>query len=269
MAGSHPEHEASVQEQRLEQKVADIGCKLLVLSGKGGVGKSTVAVNLALSLATAGKRVGLLDVDLHGPSVPRMLGLDNEGISLVGEELLPVYWQNTLAVMSIAFLLPRESDAVIWRGPRKYGAIRQLLGETAWGKLDYLVVDAPPGTGDEPLSVAQLAGENSHAILVTTPQQVAVADVRRCINFCHTMQLPILGIVENMCGFVCPHCGTRSDPFQGDGGNELAGENGIALLGSIPLLPAIASAGDSGYGPGDAAAQYYAPIAEQVVKATQ
>lgn len=226
--------------------MAEIRHKLLVLSGKGGVGKSTVAANLALSLSKAGKRVGLLDVDVHGPSIPGLMGLVGQQLSVVGEEILPVMVNDHLAVMSIGFMLSSNRDPVIWRGPRKFGVIRQFLKDVLWGPLDYLVVDAPPGTGDEPLSVAQLVGNSAEAIVVTTPQQVAISDVRRCVTFCREVSLPVMGILENMSGFVCPKCGEQVDLFKSDGGKALAEEMNVPFLGAIPLDPEIVTAGDSG-----------------------
>ncbi|MBN1588573.1 MAG: P-loop NTPase, partial [Pirellulales bacterium] len=196
-----------LEERMLQHRMANIGQKLLILSGKGGVGKSTVAANLATALANAGQRVGLLDIDVHGPSIPKLMGV--EGARLQGNEegIVPVRINANLAVMSIAFLLPSNREPVIWRGPRKHGVIRQFLKDVVWGPLDYLVVDSPPGTGDEPMSIAQLVGESAGAIIVTTPQDVAVSDVRRCVTFCGEVSLPVVGILENMSGLVCPKCG--------------------------------------------------------------
>jgi Mrp family chromosome partitioning ATPase len=160
---------------------------LLVLSGKGGVGKSTVAANLAVSLARAGKKVGLLDVDVHGPSIPKLLGLEGRTVEIAPREMPPIEVSENLSVMSIGFLLEKLDDPVIWRGPRKYGAIRQFLKDVAWGQLDYLVIDSPPGTGDEPLSIAQLVGKDAAAVIVTTPQDMAIADVRRSVSFCREL----------------------------------------------------------------------------------
>ena len=234
------------EEQELKERMAEIRHKLLVLSGKGGVGKSTVAANLAMALSQMGKRVGLLDVDVHGPSIPGLMGLVGEQLSVVGEHILPVKVNDHLSVMSIGFLLPSNRDPVIWRGPRKFGVIRQFLKDVLWGPLDYLIVDAPPGTGDEPLSVAQLVGESAEAIIVTTPQQVAISDVRRCVTFCHEVSLPVMGVLENMSGFVCPKCGERVDLFKSEGGKSLAEEMDIPFLGAIPIDPEIVTAGDSG-----------------------
>lgn len=222
--------------------------KYIVMSGKGGVGKSTVAVNLAVSLALSGKRVGLLDVDIHGPSIPTMLGLSGTALAVEGERIEPVTMPGLggLKVMSIGFMLSAEDSPVVWRGPMKNGVIRQFLEDVDWGELDCLVVDCPPGTGDEPLSVIQLIGNADGAILVTTPQNVSAVDVSKSVNFCRQLNLPVVGIVENMAGFVCPHCGEITWVFDRDGGKKLAERYGIPLLGSIPLDPAVGESGDQG-----------------------
>jgi len=186
--------EAKAEEAKFEGRMADISNKLLVFSGKGGVGKSTVSANLAAALAHAGKRVGLLDIDVHGPSIPKLMGVETGQVRGDGKDLLPVKLNDNLAVMSIGFLLPSKQEPVIWRGPRKHGVIQQFLKDVAWGQLDYLVVDSPPGTGDEPMSIAQLVGSSAKAIVVTTPQAVAISDVRRCIAFCKEVSLPLTHI---------------------------------------------------------------------------
>ena len=235
-----------IEEQQLRGRMERIGKKLLVLSGKGGVGKSTVAANLAVSLARAGKKVGLLDVDIHGPSIPQLLGLTGRTVGLDKDQIAPVEINENLSVMSIGFLLAGPEVPVIWRGPRKFGVIRQFLTDVAWGRLDYLVVDSPPGTGDEPLSVAQLVGAPAGAVIVTTPQELSIADVRRCISFCAAMSLPVVGIIENMSGMACPKCGERIDPFTVGGGKALAEELRLPFLGQIPISPAIPASGDLG-----------------------
>lgn len=221
--------------------------KLLVLSGKGGVGKSTVAANLALALANSGSKVGLLDVDLHGPSIPVLFGLQGKRLEATQQgKVQPFPAGNNLGIVSIGMLMADHADAIVWRGPMKTKAIQQFVDEVDWGELDYLVVDCPPGTGDEPLSVAQMLGSGSHAILVTTPQQVAVADVRRSISFCKVIQLPIIGVIENMSGLVCPHCGKTLSLFGSGGGEQLAKEGEIPFLGRIPIDPDLMQSGDNG-----------------------
>jgi Mrp family chromosome partitioning ATPase len=237
------------ERQAVQSRLCHIRHKIMVLSGKGGVGKSTVAVNLAVALAMAGKRVGLLDVDIHGPSVPKLLHLDSGKVEAFGEAMLPVradLGAGWLDVMSIGFLLRASDDAVIWRGPMKYSVIKQFLKDVEWGELDYLVVDSPPGTGDEPLAAAQLIESADGAIVVTTPQAVAVQDVRRCIVFCHKLNLPVLGVVENMSGFSCPRCGETVSIFGVDGGRNMAEDMGVPFLGAVPIELDVVLSGDSG-----------------------
>jgi ATP-binding protein involved in chromosome partitioning len=241
--------EELLERRALSSRMGRIDHKIMVLSGKGGVGKSTVAVNLAMALALAGKRVGILDVDIHGPSVPKLLHLEGSPILEGSDGMLPVTLScgpGSLSVMSIGFLLRERDDAVIWRGARKFGAIKQFLKDVAWGDLDYLVVDSPPGTGDEPLAVAQLIENADGAVVVTTPQEVAVQDGRRCISFCRDLGLPVLGVVENMSGFTCPNCGDLVRIFGADGGRLMAEEMGVPYLGAIPIEPEIVVSGDSG-----------------------
>jgi ATP-binding protein involved in chromosome partitioning len=233
------------ERRALQSRLCRIKHKVIVLSGKGGVGKSTVAVNIAVALMLSGRRVGLLDVDIHGPSVPTMLGL--EGAMLQGSEdsLLPVDMES-LKVMSIGFLLRSQDDAVIWRGPMKMNVIKQFLKDVAWGDLDFLIVDSPPGTGDEPLSVCQLLGKVDGAVIVTTPQKVAAVDVRKSISFCRQLRVPVLGVVENMSGFACPHCGEVTQIFRTGAGKRISKDMNVPLLGSIPMDPKIAESGDGG-----------------------
>ena len=219
--------------------------KVLVMSGKGGVGKSTVAVNLASAMAASGKRTGLLDIDLHGPNVARMLGITGVRLESDGQSILPFNAAPNLSVCSMALLGMDTSTALIWRGPRKTSAIKELLGGVKWGKLDYLFLAPPPGTGDEPLTVAQ-AIPGLTAVLVTTPQEVALDDARRSASFARSLKLKITGVVENMCGFVCPGCGVETPIFSGGGGEKLAAELGVEFLGKIPLDPGAARLADSG-----------------------
>jgi len=233
------------ERRRIAERLCRIGHKILVLSGKGGVGKSTVAVNLAVSLMLSGKRVGLMDIDIHGPSVPTMLGLTGQEIKVGNGEILPVELGG-LKVLSIGFFLPNQDDAVIWRGPMKMGAIKQFIRDAAWGDLDFLIVDSPPGTGDEPLSVCQVLGSVDGAVIVTTPQKVAAVDVRKSISFCRQLGVPVLGVVENMSGFACPKCGEVTPIFRSGGGRSMAIDMGVPFLGSIPIDPMIALACDEG-----------------------
>jgi ATP-binding protein involved in chromosome partitioning len=234
------------EEPVLQARLRAIRHKLLVLSGKGGLGKSTVAANLAMAMALTGRRVGLLDVDIHGPSIPKLMGLEGARPGAGADGIEPLSISSNLKVMSIGFLLESGRDAVIWRGPLKFSVIQQFLRDVVWGALDCLVIDSPPGTGDEPLSVAQLVGQPAGAIVVTTPQAVAVADVRRSITFCQKVGLRVLGVVENMSGFVCPHCAKATDLFKAGGGVSLAREMGVPFLGKVPLDPQVVDSGDAG-----------------------
>lgn len=231
----------------LRETMGRIAHKIIVLSGKGGVGKSTVAVNLAVSLAEKKQRTGLLDIDIHGPSVPKLLGMEKgQGMRASGSKMIPMEYNEFLKVVSIGFLLQERDDAIIWRGPLKYSAIKQFLTEVDWGDLDYLVIDSPPGTGDEPLSVCQLIENADGAVVVTTPQDVALIDVRKSVSFCRQVGMPVIGVIENMSGFTCPHCGKETDIFMNGGGRSMALDMGVPFLGNIPIERHIAASGDSG-----------------------
>jgi ATP-binding protein involved in chromosome partitioning len=219
---------------------------ILVLSGKGGVGKSTASVNLAFALANHGKNVGLLDLDFHGPNIPKMLGIEDQRPAVLAHAIEPVHVTGNLAVMSMAFLLPDTSTPVVWRGPMKMAAIQQFLAEVNWGSLDYLVVDLPPGTGDEALTIAQLAPNVKGAVIVTTPQDVAVMDAIKAAKFIEKIELPVIGVIENMSGMICPHCGETIDLFSRGGGKKAAEDLGVPYLGAIPLDPEMVKAGDEG-----------------------
>jgi ATP-binding protein involved in chromosome partitioning len=235
----------SPEDVRVRDQLKRIQHKLLVMSGKGGVGKSSVATYLAYGLARRGHRVGLLDVDLHGPSIPRMLGVSGLFQISGDQRMLPHAVNDRLKVVSIECLLEDRDSAVIWRGPVKHGVIKQFISDVDWGDLEYLIIDSPPGTGDEPLSVVQTIPD-AHAIIVTTPQEIALADVRKSINFCRQVHLPILGLVENMSGFVCPHC-NQETPILGQGGGAKTSEAmNVALLASLPFDPRVVHAGDVG-----------------------
>ena len=235
-----------LERQELAKRMCAIKHKIVVLSGKGGVGKSTVAVNTALALSMEGFTVGLLDVDIHGPSIPTMLNLKDIKIMQSEKGILPVQVGPNLKVISVAFFLQEPDQAVIWRGPMKMGVIKQFLKDVDWGELDYLVVDCPPGTGDEPLSVIQLIDNVDGGVVVTTPQEVASADVRKSIAFCEKLEMPVLGVIENMSGFCCPHCNEITHIFREGGGKKLAEQMKVPFLGSVPIDPAIAEAGDKG-----------------------
>ena len=231
---------------KVNQAMSKVGHKIGVLSGKGGVGKSTVAVNLSIALSSRGRSVGLLDADIHGPTVPKLLGIEDEKLGVGEGGILPARGPAGLEVVSMGFLLSERDTPVIWRGPMKMGALAQFLGEVYWGELDFLVIDLPPGTGDEPLSVAQLIPNMDGSVIVTTPQEVALTSVRKSINFSRTLNVPVLGIVENMSGFVCPYCKRRIDIFKTGGGAKAAEQYGIPLMGKIPLVPEIVDSGESG-----------------------
>jgi len=234
------------EDVKLLKRLGLIKHKIIVMSGKGGVGKSTVATNLAMSLAMHGYETGILDVDITGPNVPKMLGVEDSPLMADDEGIFPVEVTPHLKAISMAFLISDKDAPVVWRGPAKMGAIRQFLTDVNWGRLDYLVIDLPPGTGDEPLSIAQLIPEADGAIIVTTPQDVALLDSRKSVNFAKKLGLPIIGIVENMSGFKCPHCGEEIDLFKIGGGEKAAEELSVPFLGRIPIDVAMVPAGDDG-----------------------
>ncbi|KAJ1929740.1 cytosolic Fe-S cluster assembly factor cfd1 [Tieghemiomyces parasiticus] len=232
------------QTDALSERLRSVKHIILVLSGKGGVGKSSVSTQLALALYGAGHRVGILDIDLCGPSIPRMLGVAHERVRQASAGWAPVYLDATnqrLCCMSIGFLLANPDDSVVWRGPKKSAMIKQFLTDVIWGDLDYLIIDTPPGTSDEHISVVEfLKSVNPDgAVVVTTPQNVALADVRKELNFCRKVRLPILGVVENMSGFVCPHCSECTNVFSSGGGEAMAEEFGVPFLGRVPIDPAL------------------------------
>jgi len=236
------------EDRLLRETLTVIRHKVFVLSGKGGVGKSTVAVNLAASLAARGYETGILDIDIHGPNVSKMLGLEGLTLSSGGkkDKISPFRPFPRLKVISMAGLLPDSDSPVIWRGPLKMAAIRQFLQDVDWGPLDFLIVDSPPGTGDEPLSVAQLIPEADGAVIVTTPQEVALLDSRKCVNFSKKLNLPVLGIVENMSGLRCPHCDGHIPLFSEGGGKTAAEELDVPFLGALPIAPDMPNHCDKG-----------------------
>jgi ATP-binding protein involved in chromosome partitioning len=259
----------SEQRQALRFRMDKIKHKIAVISGKGGVGKSTVTVNLAAAFALHGKKVGVLDADIHGPSVPRLLGLTGQQVKVGPPGAFPVTGPLEMKVVSIDFFLPEESTPTIWRGPLKMTAIRQLLSDIVWGELDVLLIDLPPGTGDEPLSVAQLLPEMDGVVIVTMPSDLSRAVVEKAIMFARRLNMPIAGIVENMSGFVCPHCGYKIDIFQSGGGEKMAKETGVPFLGSIPIDPQVSTDSDKGAPfviahPDSAAAKAFVDIVKQV-----
>jgi len=235
-----PEDEAKVS-----KVLARIKNRILVFSGKGGVGKSTVAANLAFALSQRGRKVGLLDVDIHGPNLAKMLGVEGRKLEVTQESIKAVLVNENLKLVSMSFLLDSPDLPVIWRGPMKMKVIQQFLGDVDWGDLDWLVIDSPPGTGDEPLSVAQMIPATG-AIIVTTPQDVSVLDSRKAVIFAMRLNLKIIGIVENMSGMSCPHCGRAIDLFKTGGGERAAAEMNVPFLGKIPIDPRIVVSGDEG-----------------------
>ena len=241
----NPQQVQAEQDAAVRKSLGSIKNKILVMSGKGGVGKTSTSVNLSIALAKKGYQVGIMDVDLHGPDVPRMLGLEGAPAINANNKLGPLSYSQNLKAISIESLTPNKDDAIIWRGPLKFSAIKQFIGEVDWQNLDFLVIDSPPGTGDEPLTVAQTISD-AKAIIVTTPQEVALADVRKSISFCKTVNMEIYGLIENMSGFSCPHCGEVIELFGSGGGEKTAAQMGINFLGRIPFDPQMVSCGDSG-----------------------
>jgi len=237
--------ERNEQDKLITERMGRVGRKILVMSGKGGVGKSTVAAYVALLLSKMGKKVGLMDVDLHGPSIARLMKVKG-GFDLSQKGVVKPYaFSPQLSVVSLDMMLGDKDMAVIWRGPMKISAIRQFASDIEWGDLDLLVVDAPPGTGDEPLTVAQTIPD-AESLIVTTPQEISLADVRKSINFCRQVNLKILGVVENMSGQRCPHCGEPVPLFGQGGGEKMARETGVPFLGRIPADGKMVAAGDTG-----------------------
>ena len=236
-----------IQDAEIKERLNHIKNKILVMSGKGGVGKSSIAANLSVILAKRGKRVGIMDVDLHGPSIPRLLGIKGSiQPSSISGKVIPVEVMPNLHAISIEALMGEDKDAAtIWRGPIKIGVIRQFISDIEWSDLDYLIIDSPPGTGDEPITVAQTVSD-AKALIVTTPQEISLADVRKSINFCRQVKMEILGIVENMSGLKCPHCGKSIDLFKTEGGQLTAKKEGLRLLASLPIEPEVVKRGDTG-----------------------
>jgi Mrp family chromosome partitioning ATPase len=231
------EHKIAMMEEdiAITKNMAKIKHKIAVMSGKGGVGKSTVAVNLVAALNQKGYHTGILDADLHGPNVPLMLGEEVRHLDADERGILPVITKENIKVMSVAFLLPSKDSPVIWRGPKKTGAIKQFLGFVVWDELDFLIVDNPPGTGDEPLTVLQSIPFLDGIVIVTTPSPVALEDVEKCVSMAKSLNIPVIGIIENMAGFACPKCGEESFIFGSGGGQRIATKMNIPFLGQLPI----------------------------------
>lgn len=237
--------ERSQQDLTIKRHLKSIKRKILVMSGKGGVGKSTVAGAIALLLSEQGNKVGLMDVDLHGPSIPNIIKVTG-GLNILQDGVVKPYkYSENLSIVSMGMLMQDRDTAVIWRGPLKITAIRQFISDITWGDLDYLIVDSPPGTGDEPLTVAQTIND-AEALIVTTPQEVSLADVRKSINFCREVKMKILGVVENMGDFSCPHCGGTISLFGRGGGAKMAAKMNVPMLGEIPVDPKVVLLSDNG-----------------------
>jgi Mrp family chromosome partitioning ATPase len=241
-----PEERHAHERERLEKRLGGIRHKLMVMSGKGGVGKTTVAINLGVIMAMEGMRVGLLDADIHGPNVPKMLGVELKHLGGTRGGLRPIEVLPNLHIISMAYLIQNRDNPVVWRGPLKHSAISQFISEVEWGPLDFFIVDLPPGTGDEPLSVAHLIGNVDGSIIVTTPQDVALLDSRKSVNFSRVLNIPVIGIVENMSGMKCPHCGKDIPLFKIGGGERAAKELNVPFLGRIPIDPEMVQNCDSG-----------------------
>ncbi|SPD72078.1 conserved hypothetical protein [uncultured Desulfobacterium sp.] len=272
---SHIDDSHAKQDIEIKERLSHIKNKILVMSGKGGVGKSSIAAFLAVVLAKKGYRVGLLDVDLHGPSIPRLLGLNGKVLpSERPGKIMPVHYMPNLYVLSVEILMGEDKDAAtIWRGPLKIGVIRQFISDIDWSDLDYLIIDSPPGTGDEPLTVAQTIPD-AKALVITTPQEISLADVRKSINFCRQVHMPILGIVENMSGFVCPHCGKNIDLFKAHGGEMMAAKENLKLLARLPIEPKVVMKADAGLlaqlDEGDLAfSREFTNLADQIINITK
>ena len=264
--------EESIREETaIQDTLKNIKHVIIVMSGKGGVGKSTVSSNLAMSLSMKGFKTGVMDIDITGPNIPKMFAVEDRQLMVENEKLIPVSIPPSLKLMSMAFLLQSKDTPVLWRGPVKMGAIKQFIEDVNWGDLDYLVIDMPPGTGDEALSIVQLIPKADGMVIVTTPQDVALLDSRKSLVFGAETNIPIIGIIENMSGFVCPHCGEVTNIFKTGGGEATAKEMNVQFLGRIPIEPGIVDAGDSGIPivlghPDSASAKAFGTIVDKIVK---
>ncbi len=264
--------EESIQEETaIQDTLRNIKHVIIVMSGKGGVGKSTVSSNLAMSLSMKGFKTGVMDIDITGPNIPKMFAVEDRQLMVENEKLIPVAIPPSLKLMSMAFLLQSKDTPVLWRGPVKMGAIKQFIEDVNWGDLDYLIIDMPPGTGDEALSIVQLIPKADGMVIVTTPQDVALLDSRKSLVFGAETNIPIIGIIENMSGFVCPHCGEVTNIFKTGGGEATAKEMNVQFLGRIPIEPGIVDAGDSGIPivlghPESASAKAFGDIVDRIIK---
>ncbi len=247
-AGScSPDEKERHAQELIQKRLSTIKNTIMVMSGKGGVGKSTVSVNLAATLNMLGYKVGILDADIHGPNIPKMFGVnDRKGLFSTPDGIEPPEPVKNLKVMSVGFLIKDDDDAIIWRAPLKHSVIQQFLSDVIWGDLDYLIIDLPPGTGDEPLSAAHIIGKIDGSIVVTTPQEVALLDSRKSVTFSNKLNVPVIGIVENMSGLKCPHCNEIINLFKSDGGRKAAEELKVDFLGKVPIDPQVVEDGDSG-----------------------
>ncbi|AGI47455.1 ATPases involved in chromosome partitioning [Thermoplasmatales archaeon BRNA1] len=259
------------EETKLRETLSNIKHVIIVISGKGGVGKSTVSSNLAVALSKEGYQTGIMDIDITGPNIPKMFHVEDEKLLVENDKLIPVMYPPSLKIMSMAFLLPDKDSAIMWRGPVKMGAVRQFIEDVQWGNLDYLVIDMPPGTGDEALSIVQLIPKADGAIVVTTPQDVAILDSRKSVTFALQTHIPVIGIIENMSGFVCPHCGEVVNIFKSGGGEAAAKDMGVQFLGRVPMEAAVAESGDSGLpiveaDPASASAKSFREIVNKVIR---
>jgi ATP-binding protein involved in chromosome partitioning len=259
------------EEIRIAENLQKINNRLLVFSGKGGVGKSTVAANLGLALSERKLKVGLIDVDIHGPNLAKMLGVEGKTIQPTDQNrIMPVAVTGNLSLISVSFFLQTMDNPVIWRGPLKMKIIQQFLTDVVWGELDWLIIDSPPGTGDEPLSIAQLIPATG-VIVVTTPQEVSLMDSRKAVNFARALKLHVYGIIENMSGLECPHCGGNIEIFKSGGGERTADALGVPFLGRIPMEPRIVQLADDGkpfvvYFPDSPAARAFNDIVEKIME---
>lgn len=262
------------EDMKLIRNLMRIKHKIIVTSGKGGVGKSTVSANIAMALSMRGYTVGLLDADIHGPNIPKMFHIEDEVLHGDEEGIMPIIIPPSLKIMSMAFLIKDSDNPVIWRGPMKIGALRQFIADVRWGELDFLVVDLPPGTGDEPLTIAQLIPDADGAVVVTTPQEVALLNSRKSVGFSRQLKLKVLGIVENMSGLIFPHCGKEIDLFKVGGGEKAAKDLNVPFLGRIPIDPKVVSSGDDGMpivlaDTDSPAAKAFEKVVDRIVEATE